>query len=438
MPEFNFEAQFLDTVGLEGESVFLSKEVVSDGMNRALSTVFPNRRVVNIGRDASAEMFVENLFLTNSRKLQISTHTSAANLLEGMGRDRRTIGYEFWTNPLPIKDMEKFLFPAMFFLVGQGDSVSDRAASHIHVGFAHNLRLMKRLLRICLAFDPILFRLAGMGGVFRGWKNHAAYARPLMHSGVVRISRGSSRNNPSPVIAVPDLDSRGNVTGRITRRANPEFVEMVEQEIAGGNSQLVKIINPIAALGAKDLDEFWASFGVNVSNLTKYHPSRYTAMNFYAILAHGTMEFRHPNASLDPQLLLAMIKFLRAMVEVSTLCSKEEILSFEILPSNVQVSMGDATEIIFKILNLCRKHEVENLPTSDEMDIIISTLEISTFIPLPETPVLTHINDFLLSERLATTGKLEFVEKVLPPNHVDIHNIDQKESSIFDTFPEVL
>lgn len=443
MPEFNFDAHYLETVGLECESPFLQKETVQEQINRILQPIFPNKRVVNVTRDASAEIRVEYLRLNSVRHVYMSSHTKAANIVVGMGRDPRTMGYEFYTSPVSIEDMERLIYPTMFSLVNMGDSVSDRAASHIHVGFAHNLRLLKRLLRICLAIDPILFRLGGMGGLFRGWKNHAAYARPLMNSVAVKISKEPSVNS-SGGIRVPigmdfERDSNGTPTGRMIRRTPQSFsVESQEGRITENSSRYVRIINPMKALEAQNADEFWACFGISSANLTKYHPSRYTAINFYAIMAHGTIEFRHPNASLDPQLLLALIKFLRATVEVSTVCSKEEILSFELLPSNQEVSVGDAMEVITRIINICRKCNVENLPTPNEMDILLSTLELSSFIPLPEIPVLTHIQDFILSEKTAKLGNLEYVEEVLQPNHVDIHNISEKEVSLFDSFPEAL
>lgn len=428
MPDFNFNSQFLDTVGLEAESIFLNKEIVQNVLTERLDSIFPNRRVLTVGRDASAEIMIESIRIGTGGYLNFSSHTKAFSILSGAGRNPVTIGYEFWTNPLSIRDMEKLIFPTMFTLVGMGDSVSERAASHIHVGFAHNLRLMKRLLRICLAIDPVLFRLGGMGGIFRGWKNNAAYARPLMNSVAVRISKQPTQNTPSFTLVI-DQDG-------IARRRRVPVVQ--EQEVVSTNSPYVRIINPMEALQAKDTAEFWASFGVSEGNMTKYHPSRYTGINFYAILAHGTIEFRHLNASLDPQLVLAIIKFLRAMVEVSTICNKEEIMSFEILPSNEQISVGDAMEIITKIINLCRKHDVENLPTAHEMDIIVSTLELSTFISVPEIPVLSHVQDFFLSPKISLAGKLESVEEVLEANQVDIHNIRNKESSIFDSFPEAL
>ena len=430
MPDFNFEAQFLDSVGLEGESIFLSRDNVQDSVVRALSAVFPNRRIINITRDASAEIMVEMIRAGNGY-LNFSTHTEAVKMLQGMGRNPQTIGYEYFTQPLSIPDMEKMIFPAMFTLVGMGDSVSERAATHIHVGFAQNLRLMKRLLRVCLAIDPVLFRLGGMGGIHRGWKNNCAYARPLMNSVAVRMGRDST---PRPGQTIMRLNP---TTGNAERHTVTED----EYEEARGDTTsfpYMKIINPMRALEAKTLEEFWASFGVSQSNVTKYHPTRYTAVNFYAILAHGTIEFRHPNSSLDPQLVLALIKFIRGMVEVSTVASKEEIQSFPIMLPDEEISLADSMELVTRVVNLCRKHEVENLPTANEMDILMATLEISRFIPVAKTPVISHVQEFSLSSKLAKLGKLEGVMEVLPASHVDIHNINNRESSIFDSFPEAL
>lgn len=413
MPDFNWEGLFLDSVGLEIESIFLNKDSIAEPVISAVQKVFGTKRVLNITRDASTEFVAEMLRVEGARsRVYISTHTDISNNVRGTGQGNTvTFGYELFTNPLTIPDMESLIFPLIYSLISIGDSTSRRAATHVHVGFAQNLRLMKRLLRLSLTLDPVLFRLAGMGGVFRGYSNLAAYARPLLNSVAVRLS--SDRDQELSLFGRNDNSSR-----IIRKNVEPKYV---------------RIINPLKALEATNLEDFWASFGVSRGNLTKYHPARYTATNLFSILAHGTIEYRHFNNSLDPHLILSIIKFLRSFVDLSTSISKEELNQFEIINPNVEISLSDGVEIITRFYNLFNKYDIEYVPNSYQMETLISTLGKSKFIPLPETPVLTHIRDFYMTPSLAERGGLISIPEVLDPEYVDIHNITQKEISMFDS-----
>lgn len=473
MPEFNWEAKFLESVGMEKEGTVLTKEFVGEKLPRLLMPYFPNKRVVNITRDASTEFVAEVIRINRSRNLSVSTHTLLAQHLNGMGRgNTKVYGYELYTNPLSISEMERLMFPMIYGLIGMGDSVSERAAVHFHVGFGQNLRLMKRLLKLCLAIDPILFRLGGMGGVFRGYSNQAAYARPLLTPVAVGISRDSSSipSNRTPTFLTPTDEEFPSEEDEIQDFLNEEVdeeepqsldeireiiserrrqrsvnaarrrireVETDAREFSSNMGRYALIINPAQALGATDIETFWACFGVHAANIQKAHPTRYTGCNFYSILAHGTMEFRHFNDSLNPHLLLSIAKFLRAVVDLSTQASKEDIMSFDILSPTQEVSMSDAVDVIARIMNLFRKNDIQDIPSEFEMEIILDTLENSRFIALPEIPPLCHVEGFYLSESQVKLGNLYMVDKVIPPNHTDIHNIQGRIVSLFDSTPEV-
>jgi len=465
MPDFNWDAKFLDSVGMEKEGILLNKELMPDRLFPVLKNLFPNKSVINITRDASTEFIADLLRIGPSRSLYVSSHTKASRNINGIGRGNSTVfGYELYTNPLSIEEMEKLVFPLIYTLVEMGDSVSKRAAVHFHVGFAQNLRLMKRLLKICLALDPVLFRLGGMGGTFRGYCNNAAYARPLLAPLAVKLVQDSGTVPSSLTFTNRTFRDTANAARNFARELernatgtssweepdedSEEFDEEIreEQEIDSSprinvynqlNFDYSLIINAEQALGAADIETFWASFGVSSRNIRKTHPSRYTGCNFYSILAHGTMEFRHFNDSLNPILLISIAKFLRAVVDVSTQASKEDILSFSVYSPTEEISMADADEVMSRIVYLFHKNDIQNAPNRFEVNTLMETLEQSTFKPLSEIHPICHINDFALVESLRKRGNLKVVDVVSEPEHIDIHNIDRKFFSLFDSNQEM-
>jgi hypothetical protein len=151
---------------------------------------------------------------------------------------------------------------------------------------------------------------------------------------------------------------------------------------------------------------------------------RYSGINFFAMPAHGTVEFRHANYTRNPALIVAMAKFLRASTEVAALMTKSEVFKFDVINPNEEVSTSDGIQVLSMILEMAREKEVDDLPDDAEMGLLFDTLETSSFLPLPETPVKTHIRDYAISPSLATLGKLVTVKKPLEPNQVDIHTIN--------------
>lgn len=398
----SFYGALYDTVGMEIEGISHTREFVAQKlispMQRNLGDL---GKYLSITRDASTE-FVAEPFMTKNGIAYFSHHTSAARKIQRFGQgNAQVMGYEIITSPLPVGDLEKIIYPLTFGLRSLGDFVSHRAAIHFHVGFGNNLRLLKNVLRLSLNLDPVLFRLGGMGGTFRGKINQAAYARPLLNS-TVAIVDGRPYGNSTP------MDGR-----------------------------LAQTINPMNAVNALTLEEFWASFGVKYElggGNVKYHPCRYQGINFYSIPQHGTIEFRHFNKSMDSALLVALAKFLRASVEMVSLLSKHEISSLEVVPSNTEISVGDGSEILTRVYRMCADKEVEDLPTEFEMAILLQTLENSHFEAIPDTPVKTHLREFYLNPDVVYLGKLKLVKEATESCHVDIHNI--RNISIFNELLE--
>lgn len=389
MPSGSFYGEFLDTVGMEYEGIGLERDWMNSYFMSYLQTNYSDIcKKISITRDASTE-FKASAYNFNIGEIPwISEHTKEVNIPYFMERKAgtRVMGYEIITHPLEIEELERLMYPLVNSLVYFGDFISDRAAIHYHIGYVNNLRLMQNLLKIGLYVDPVLFRLGGMGRTFRGRINNSAYARPLLHS-----------------------------TAAYTQSNGPD--------------KFVKAINPVAALNAETLVQFWASFGVKYSvgnGLSKYTPCRYAGINFFAIPMHGTIEWRHTNQTHDVYMLMAIGKFLRGITELSVYITPRELASLSIVPSLEEISVSDATEILSHLYHLCGDKGFKNLPSEEEMQDILNLLENSHFQKIEKIPVLTHLtgeNANIISRDLARTGKLEFLTKVLPPNHVDIHTI---------------
>jgi len=394
-----FFGQLFDTVGMEQEGISLDKENNLPTMINNMKKAYPyTGGQIAITHDASTE-FNATYIRTNVGLILVSNHTpEMSSLFSDIKYENKIMGYELVTTPLEIPQLESLIYPLENYLVASGDFLSNRAAIHYHIGFGNNLRILQSLLKICLQIDPVLFRLGGMGRTFRGQINRSAYARPLLNSVAVNVS---------------------------TRDTEKRYA---------------RIINPIQAMDAKTLTEFWAGFGVayrSGGGSAKYAPCRYSGSNFYSVPQHGTMEFRHFNQSHDAYLIMAIAKFLRGIVELSTVINKRDLSTLEVVESNKEVSMSDALTIVNKIVSLCHGYELENLPDEEEVAVILEAISLSHFVEIPAIPVLTHVKDDsnTISLEIAKMGKLEFFSKVLPPHYLDIHNIKENPSSIYDCEP---
>jgi hypothetical protein len=415
MPQFT--GQFLDTIGIEMESCYLSQRKVQDFLCQKLYRKYGREGILNVVRDASVESIYENLMVGGRRNLPVYSHTTALNRIRQIRSredSRATMGYEIVINPIEISELEKLLFFITNSLVENGDYVSERASTHFHIGFVNNLRMMKNLLLVCLQIDPLLYRLGGMGGIYRGFLNGSAYARPLLNSCVVPIAKSSQERSR--------IQENSLVNGELVNE--DEDVGESSTEVTG---KYAKIINPERAMYSTNIQQFWACFGVDYESrngLPKYHPSRYTGCNFYSIPAHGTIEFRHFNQSFDYKLITAIAKFLRATVEMSTLLNKNDVFRFSVQDSNTQISMQEADSTMQLLLGFFREKEIENLPTSDEINLIMKTIEQSSFKDIPKMPVKTHIRDFHIGPNIVKFGDLLTVSRASNPTATDIHNIE--------------
>jgi hypothetical protein len=384
----SFYGQFLGTVGVEIEGS-IHRDVLNNLVYHPLHKIFGDGfSDIMVGTDASTQYYV---FRTSTvrRQINISYHTLMGRKLYENGRnsDLKIAGYEIITTPVSVSELEPLMFHTTRLLKEAGDWLSDRTAVHFHVGFVNNLRLLKNLMKISLMVDPLLFRIGGMGRRNRGYINHFAYCRPLLHSTAVNV-----------------------VTKDVFKK-----------------SQYAKIVNPKAALDAESIAGFWAALGVRYGmggGSTKYWPTRYSGINFYAIPQHGTIEYRHFNKTLDTLSIMSIAKFVRGITELATLLSKKDEIAFDIVPSDVEISESDGSDILYRLYAMCQNADVEDLPTDVEMSCLLDLLRTSHMDAIPPIPVLTHLkeNNTITMEQVVD-GKLELVPQIIPAQFIDIHNI---------------
>ncbi len=430
-----FYGQQYKTLGMEYETAEIDVDTMMKTLPHRLEKMIgDSHRNVNITRDASIESKAEPLMF--GRKIyMVSTHTKAYRLLPGVGRNgTKTLGTELFLSPLEIPDFARIVHPTFSILRFMGDYTSHRASTHFHVGFPNNLEALKSMLQVALNLEPVFYRLGGMGGTHRGYINKYNYCRPLLNSAVVVVNPTSKRSNGSseyPPQRVPKTYAE-----LIEQRTRAR--EEVERLSKYGESIFCKIANPIAALSVSTIEEFWACFGMDyVQQISaKYHPVRYMGWNFFSVAKHKTMEARHFNQSLDAHLVVATGKFVRASIEMAGNLSSREREIFEILSPFEEIHISDAVTTIEKVMGICQSKGIEDLPSNSELRIIYETLEDSHVKPLPQENIRTHVDftqsGFVLDPYIMKLGKLERVENPESPCHVDIHNISEKEQSIYD------
>ena len=358
--------QFLDTVGMEFEGAGISL--------RSLGRFSEENRNLHSTRDASVESNVSAL----GNGMLLNTNSIIAQTLR-VDRNN-TYGYELVTVPLLREEVPAILADIVFQAQGLGDYISPRASIHIHVGFAYNLNLIKKALAIGLAYDPLLFMLAGMGTEYRGNFNASIYARPL-EAGV----------------AVP----------------------------IGGD--IVHLL-PEMGLDCKSTEDFWNRFLI-FSGVNRYHPGRYFATNLYASLLHSTLEFRHFNQCFNTRYIGAVINLCQALTRLANSSSLDEILQ-ERITTVFEMKRGDGEIYIERLLKLLSKYKIPliNSDVNSLMDILDNTKipKFSRKVPLTHIPSSRN--------NLGTKHWMKFLraDDCVHSGYTDIHNISQKEISVLD------
>lgn len=372
------EGEILDTVGIELESVALTQKaakLVVMELPYGLSNYY------KVHRDGSTEMKTYNISIDGTRRnrfLNLNCHTDEASLLF-KSRPTETSGYELISVPMSIKVADLSLRALLPRLKSAGDFISERCATHIHVGMGKSLPFMKNLLKLGLWGDDLFYSLAGMGTKFRGYSNNAIYARPL---------------------------------------ANGPFFSV-------GNGVYYQTLNWKKALEAESLYDFFACYGVDIyGEIPKYTPARYFSLNLYSTFLHGTVEFRYFNQSFDAPLVSAVTKLCQLFVEIGMKIRKEFIAPLK--PCNVFETQSPTyyLEKLHNILDIGRLLECKYKLDAQDISKLEEVIYSYEGIGVKDLSIMTHLNNPNVSRKAVIDGDLLSTSKTpLPDGHVDIHNI---------------
>jgi hypothetical protein len=276
------------------------------------------------------------------------------------------------------KEAEKLIRNLLRMIQRAGERPeNNRAGIHVHVGWAYDLRTLKRTIQISNWLESMLYHLGGMGYAFRGVLNNSAYCRPFTKYGP------------------PVIDS---------------------------NLGTVQMTNIDALLSADSIDSFWNRYGGIrfFSPPKRYTPQRYMGVNLFSIFLHKTLEFRMFNTTLNPDYIIAVMRLCR---EISRLT-----LTYERLPDEVN-SVYDVSErrVNHNVLTELLGH----VDIDDETEFVLrEILERSPVPKLNPLYVCTHIRDrqieFLFKDINTVASLYPEVIHYENPGIVDIHELENQ------------
>lgn len=370
----------IETVGIELEGLGITQEKLSALVSR--DPYLCNR--IGITHDASAELYIKKL----RDNINVVDHNT---IVAGLRGNKFVSGYEAVSVPLSFDETDKAMTRLMDILKANGEFFSPRASMHIHVGFAHNLSLMKTALLLGLYLDSLLFQLGAMGEEFRGSINESVYCRPLT-GGQVAIC---------------------------------------------GNRSKYRILSPEKALSATSLEDFWATYAVNPNRPpNRYIAGRYFAWNLFSVILHGTIEYRYFNQTLNVNTASAITRVCQAITElVLRLDLKgdvERVLEARLqnLPITESHPKEEYISQLVELIRLMSDVKVGNLPSETHVKTLIGLIESAKPVKLSSTPIKTHLKNYSIPEHFSP-----FLEKagnkIQESGYIDIHNI--KNFSILDT-----
>lgn len=183
------------------------------------------------------------------------------------------IGVEIVSRPIYFDDLSDFIesfrkVTAILRTLGEKEK-SKRAGIHIHIEtpYPYDVAFLKNLLKLGLCIEPIVYAIGGFGYQNHAETNNFTYARSL---------------SSPPIVYYLD-----------------RWVHLYEIE---------------RLFSVKTMSGFFKYMGVDVSNARRYHPARYLWLNFYSIIAHGTVEFRPFNKTFNSNFVKAAIELCRSIV----------------------------------------------------------------------------------------------------------------------------
>lgn len=356
------------TIGMEFESTIATREGVQSKLKIARDGI---GLIYSITRDASVESNAcyvgdnSSLFLGNK-------------LLRGRinSRDTKVIGYELVTNPLELDVMRKVINQTINAQIRMGEIYSNRSSIHIHTGFPYGLIFKKIAVALGLKVEPLLYKIAGMGNIFRGLDNNSAYCRPLALPPAIRLA----------------------------------------------DSSRFALLNPTKAINTYGEDNFWGYFGIRAGCRDRYVPLRYMGLNIYSTLLRGTLEYRFFNfcgIGKYVESVAGLVQYLSDLIlrlPMSTVINIPAISIFKNNPNQ------DYNDLLTELVTLGKYYNSE-LPIADgDVENIRELIEITPQPIFENKPILSHIKNGTINERTAKSFDLEIIDDADEPGIVDIHN----------------
>jgi len=252
-----------------------------------------------------------------------------------------------------------------------------RAGFHVHIGWAYDLKTLKRTTLMIAWLESLLFHLGGMGYEFRGMDNNSAYCRPITMYGP------------------PIVDS---------------------------NIGKVQMTNIEALLSSPTIKSFWNRFGgIDLYNIPKrYTPQRYMGVNLFSIFLHKTLEFRMFNTTLNKEYIMAIVELCKELTRFT--------LSNERFPDEENsVYMVNNKVVNHNLLSrLCSYIELDSETEQTLRDI----LEWTPVPTLPHVYVFTHLEDKIVvfdeHDLAKVTPLYPRVEEYIRSGIMDIHILERE------------
>ncbi len=349
-----------DTIGIEYETEYVRNDKLS-GLPNEFSPV----------HDASIESDVVELF----NGITVRNIGGIRNKLRVNGK---VIGTELVSNPINIeaRDMLDTLKKLTSFLMSKGEpSESYRASIHIHVCSPFNLKILKNIIILGAHLEDVFYRIGCQGYEFRGMVvNESQYCRPITKFG--------------PQI-VPYSESFG--------------------------AQLYTIKD---LLESKRSVEFWDRYGnTDQENIKRYVPVRYSWLNLYSLLYHGSLEFRPFNKTMNPHFINAQVHLCRKFTQFAVSGNVDE------LQENSVYNERDTEDLVKTLRDFADMSGLSEYSA----EILETIIRKSPQVSLPKRYVWAHIRT---EGRLWQRSKYE--PRLIPSSTVkivkveDIHNLRRR------------
>jgi len=370
MPPTKRDYNFPTTIGAEYEGVGVPTDVMNSRIPPEIRSM-----VLEVSRDASVESPV---LLTNggSIKLYVSDPVLRNRILH---TDVAVLGYELVTNPLSFAQMCRLGGTILNLQSDYGEALSERGSIHLHVGFPREFAFQKNALAMAMAFEPFLFKIAGLGRRYRGDANHSTYCRP---------------------IALP-----------------PAVLLHNEEGFA--------LPSPKEALETGDRNLFWVLLGAEPGTSSRYVAARYYGVNVYSSVLRQTLEFRFFNMTDSSRYLRAIYRLAQFLGE---LCMRGTVKSF-LDQKSVSIFQKNPDSAYIRLLESFLSYGRELGCTLKLKGEHVATLaEIVEKTPQPvfnETDVIaTHLRKPYIHLKTAEDAGMKILgnDEVILPEFVDIHN----------------